>query len=314
MRRFWGLGGLSWRELARRVSREILDDDVFGQAAKLAYYFLFATFPLLLILTTVLGFMAQTGSDVLEETLALVQRVAPRSGYRLVVSTLNEVQAGANGGKLSLGIIATLWAASTGVSAIMSALNQAYELEESRPWWKAKLLSIGLTIAFGVLLITAIVTFLYGSRMLTFLAQQAGLAHTWAVIWSYAQWPVVVGFVVIAYGLMYRYAPDREQSRWAYVWPGAIAGALLWLFVSFGLRTYLHYFNRYNATYGSLGAVIILLLWFYLTGAAILIGGEVNSEIENAAAAAGEANAHLTGEKRPGEHRRGWFRRTQPQS
>lgn len=310
MSAFVTLGGLSWRELLKRVYHEILDDDVFGQSAKLAYYFLFATFPLLLILTTVLGFMTQTGSDVLDETLAFVRRVAPRSGYRLLVNTLHEVQEGANGGKLSLGILGTLWAASTGVSAIMDALNKAYEVEEGRPWWKAKLLSIFLTISFGLLLITAIVMFLYGSRMLNFLAAQAGVAEWWAIAWRYMEWPVVIGFVVIAYGLMYRYAPDLNGTKWAHVWPGAVAGALIWLIVSAGLRTYLHYFNRYNATYGSLGAVIILLLWFYLSGAAILIGGEVNSEIENAAAAAGEPDARLAGEKTPGERRFGWIRRT----
>ena len=310
MSAFWTLGGLTWRDLLKRVYHEILDDDIFGQAAKLSYYFLFATFPLLLILTTALGFMAQTGSDVLTETLAFVRRVAPRSGYNLVVSTLHEVRTGAGGGKLSFGILGTLWAASMGVSAIMDALNKAYEVEEERPWWKAKLLSIVLTIGFGLLLIIAIVSFLYGSRLLKFLAVEAGVAEWWAIIWSYAQWPVVVAFVVIAFALLYRYAPDLHGAKWAHVWPGAVSGAILWLLVSFGLRMYLTYFNRYNATYGSLGAVIILLLWFYLTGAAILIGGEVNSEIENAAAAAGEADARLAGEKTPGEHRFGWIRRT----
>ncbi|HVF27462.1 MAG TPA: YihY/virulence factor BrkB family protein, partial [Pyrinomonadaceae bacterium] len=119
--------------------------------------------------------------------------------------------------------------------------------------------------------------------------------------WKIVQWPVVLAFVILGFGLIYYFGPDLHDAKWQWITPGAVIGVLLWLLVSFGFRTYLSFFNSYSATYGSLGAVIILMLWFYLTGAAILVGGEINSEIEHAMAEAGESDAKERGEKSPGE-------------
>lgn len=304
MPRFWTSCGLGWRRLAGRVWHEILDDGVFGQAAMLSYYFLLALFPMLLILVTIFGYFAQSG-ELRASLLEYFHRVVPGSAFTLVEDTLRQITTGAGGGKLSLGIIVSLWAASNGMSAVAEGLNAAYEIKDERPWWKRQLLAIGLTVAFAAFAVVALALILAGHSIGSWLAGRAGYSDLFTNFWSLARWPIALFMVLVAVNLLYRFAPDLRNWEWKWFTPGAAVAVALWVAVSLGFRLYLHYFNSYNATYGSLGAVIILLLWFYITGAAILIGAEVNSEIENAAAEIGEPDARLAGEKVPGEKRRG---------
>lgn len=299
----WHLGGMSWRQLAGRVWHEIQDDDVFGQAAKLSFYFLLALFPLLLFLTNLFGYFAQS-AELRADLLEYFRRVVPRSAFRLVLDTLTQISSGAGGGKLSIGILATLWAASNGMAAVSDGLNAAYEIKDERPWWRKRLIAIGLTIAFALFTVTALVLVLLGGKIGSLLASSAGFEHAFAVAWNIVHWPIALFIVLVAINLLYRFAPDLKDWKWRWMTPGALVAVTLWVLASLGFRFYLRFFNAYNATYGSLGAVIILMLWFYITSAAILIGAEVNSEIENAAARAGEPGARLRGEKRPGEKRR----------
>ena len=303
MRYLWNLGGLTARELTRRVVVEAQADDVLGQSAKLSYYLVLAVFPLLIFLVTLIGVLAP-GSDLLAELLAYWRHVLPRAAYELIVTTLKEISKNAGGGKLSLGLIGTIWAASSGMGAIMSGLNKAYEVTEGRPWWKAQLIAVLLTIALAFFIVIALAIVLYGDRIGQFTAGRIGLGNQFEVLWNVIQWPIGLMFVLLAFVLLYRFAPDLRGIRFEEVTPGAIVAVALWLAVSICFRVYLQFFNHYGATYGSLGAVIILMLWFYLTGAAILVGGEVNSEIENAAARRGAPDARLPGEKVPGEKRR----------
>lgn len=291
------------RQLAVRVVHEIGADDVFGQAAKLSYYFVLALFPLLLVVVTLLGYMTQSSGEFMRTLLSYWRQVMPRSAYQLVVSTLDEVRANAGSDKLSIGIIGTLWAASNGMSAIMGGLNRAYEVKEGRPWWRAQIVAVVLTIALAAFIIAALGIVLYGNRIGELAATYVGLRSFFDNAWSIVQWPIVLVFVLTAFTLLYRFAPDLHGLEWRRTMPGAVIAVVLWLGVSLALRIYLHFFNHYTATYGSLGAMIILMLWFYLMGVAILIGGEVNSELENAAAREGDREARLPGEKHPGEKR-----------
>jgi membrane protein len=302
MPNFWQRGGLSWRQLGERVWHEIGDDDVFGQAAKMSFYFLLALFPLLLFLTNLFGYFAQS-AELRDSLLEYFRHVLPRSAFHLVVDTLNQVAEGAGRGKMSIGILATLWAASNGMAAVSGALNAAYEVRDERPWWKSRLIAIGLTIAFAFFTVTALVVILAGGKIGMLLATSAGVGQAFAVAWNIVRWPSVLLIVLIAVNLLYRFAPDLKDWKWRWMTPGALVAVALWITASLGFRYYLRYFNSYNRTYGSLGAVIILLLWFYITSIAILIGAEVNSEIESAAAERGEPDARLPGEKRPGEKR-----------
>ena len=294
----WRLGGLSWKKLARRVWDETNDDDIFGRAAQLSYYFLLALFPLLLFLTSLLGYFAQAGTELRGELLRYLGTVVPAQASALINTTVDEVSKSSGGGKLSLGLLAALWAASNGMGAICAALNVAYEVKETRSWWKVRLVAVVLTIALSVLILSALLLVLFGGRIADLIAAHFMFGDFFKTAWTILQWPLVLAFVLLAFALIYYVAPDlKERRRWAWITPGSVLAVLLWLLVSFAFRLYLHYFDSYSATYGSLGAVIILMLWFYLTGAAVLIGGEVNSEITFATEGLGKGDGRMRGEE-----------------
>lgn len=297
----WKLGGLSVTDLAKRVWHEVQEDEVFGRAAELSYYFLLALFPFLIFVTSVIGLVLGSGTGTRHQLFEYLARVMPPSAFQLINTTIQEVSSASSGGKLSFGILATLWLASNGMGAITTSLNVAYDLKESRPWWKQRLTAMGLTIALSVFIISALLLVLAGSSIAEWLASVFGFGSTFPLIWKILQWPVVLACLIFAFALIYYFAPDFREQAWTWLTPGAAIGVVLWLLVSVAFRVYLHFFNSYSATYGSLGAVIILMLWLYFTGAAVLIGGEINSEIEHAAAKQGEPEAKEKGEKAPQE-------------
>ena len=289
MLKMWTLSGLTWRELFKRVWYQINKDDVFGRAAQLSYYFLLALFPLLLFLMTVLGYLAEAGSQIRNNLLGYLGKVMPYSAIELVHKTIDEISKEKGGGKLSFGLLAALWAASNGMSAITETLNIAYDVEEKRSWWKVRLISIALTMMFAIMIILALATVLLGEKLANFLAGSVGLS---GAFWKLLQWPIVLFFLLVTFALIYYFAPNRPKPEWRWLTPGSVTAIALWLLVSFGFRIYLHFFNSYSVTYGSLGALIILMLWFYFTGVAILIGGEVNAELECAAKGKFQHKAH----------------------
>ena len=301
MASLWKFGGLGWRELAKRVWTESQNDNVFGRAAELSYYFLLALFPFLIFLTSIIGIILGSGTGTRHTFFQYLARIMPPSAFQLIDNTMYEVSESSGGGKLSFGILAALWAASNGLGAITESLNSAYDLEETRPWWKQRLTSIGLTIALSILIIGALILVVAGGHIADWLAAHYGFGPVFPIAWKIVQWPVVLACMTFAFALIYYLAPDFREQAWQWLTPGSVVGVVLWLLVSLAFRIYLHYFNSYSATYGSLGAVIILMLWLYLTGAAVLIGGEVNSEIENAAAKQGDPEAKEKGEKAPDE-------------
>jgi membrane protein len=305
MASLWRLGNLGWRELAKRVWHEVQQDEVFSRAAELSYYFLLALFPFLIFLTSTIGIVMGSGTGTRHALFNYLGRVMPPSAFALIDSTMWEVSSSSSGGKLSFGILAALWAASNGLSAITTSLNTAYNVKESRPWWKQRLTAIGLTMALSVLIILALTLVVAGGNIADWLAAAYGFGGTFPLIWKIIQWPVVLGSIILAFALIYYFAPDLREQEWTWLTPGAAIGVALWLLVSVAFRVYLHFFDSYSKTYGSLGAVIILMLWLYFTGAAVLIGGEVNSEIENAAAQQGEPEAKEKGEKSPDENTHG---------
>src|SRR5918998_405872 len=299
------LGGLGWKELAKRVYAEVQDDDVLGRSAQLSYYFLLALFPALLFLTSLLGYLAGEDSQLRQGLFDYLAAVLPGEASKLVSQTVNDVTQSSGGGKLSFRILATLWAASNGMGAISESLNAAYDLKETRPWWKVRLSAVGLTLALTLLIVTALVLVLYGHDIADAVAGRLGLGSAFATAWKVIQWPLVLVFVLLAFALIYYFGPDSQNQHWKWITPGAVVGVTLWLLISFAFKTYLEFFNSYSATYGSLGAVIILMLWFYFTGTSILVGGEINSEIENEMARQGAADAKEKGEKAPDQKEQG---------
>ena len=243
--------------------------------------------------------LAGPGSQLRESLLKYLGTTMPNAAYGLVEKTLQETSRASSGGKLALGLILALWSASAGMAALQDTLNAVYGVKEGRPLWKSRGLAIVLTILCSVLVLVTLAIILYGNQAANFVSAHLGLGPVITWTWKIVQWPIAFFFLALVFAIIYYAAPDVEQRHWQWISPGAVVGILLWLAVSFGFRVYLHFFNSYSATYGALGAVIILLLWFYMTGAAILAGAEVNVEIENAAAERGEPEAKHKGEKRP---------------
>ena len=276
-----------WRVWARAE-----EDEILGRSAQLSYYFLLALFPLLLFVITLFGYLNGAGSHLRQKLITYLGNVMPDSAFQLVVATMDQITNARGGGKLWFGLLAALWAASSGLNALAQALNAAYDVLETRPWWKVRLISIALTVAIAILIISALLIVLYGGRLGDFLATLANESYAFTVAWKILQWPIALAFVFIAFSLIYQFGPNvgarrsgkrlpASDFRRRWLSPGVVVAVILWLLVSLGFRLYLHFFNSYSATYGSLGAVIILMLWFYLTGAAILLGGEINCELES---------------------------------
>lgn len=302
--RGWRISGWRWKTFGKHFWTKLNKDDVLNRAAILSYYFLLALFPLLLFLTALLGYFANGGTELRRSLLTYLRAIVPVSAFDLINTTVAEISQNTSGGKLSFGLLTSLWFASSGMGAIIEALNVAYDVKETRPWWRRTLVAILLTIALAVLIITALALMFYGSRIAAGIANRYGFGAAFTPAWTVLQWLFVVVFVFLAFELIYYFAPDLHEQQLRWLAPGAIIGVFLWLLVSFLFGSYLNFYNTYSVVYGSLGAVIILMLWFYLTGVTILVGGEVNAIIEQAAARAGNPEAKAAGEKLPDESAR----------
>ncbi|MGH7321168.1 MAG: YihY/virulence factor BrkB family protein [Candidatus Rokuibacteriota bacterium] len=266
---------MSVRELARRVWNEVRADEVLDRSASLSYYFLFALFPALLFLTTLLGLLPWRLMDQLMEYVA---RVLPGDAAPLVQKTLVEIIWGAHPGLLSIGIAAALWTASSGMTAIMTALNIAFDVEDRRAWWRRRLIALALTVGFSILIPTALVLLIFGERMGQTLADWIGLGWAFRAIWQLLRWSAVLACVLTLVGLIYSLAPAGRR-RWRWVTPGSIFAVAGWLVLSIALRLYVANYGNYNKTYGSIAGVILLLSWLYMTGVVLLVGAEIDSEI-----------------------------------
>lgn len=263
--------------VVRRIWSEISDDEVFDRAAALSYYLLFALFPMLLFLTALLGMLP---FHLMRVLMRFLDTLLPGD---VVERTLAEISRGATGGLLSIGIAGALWSASNGMGALMTALNIAYDVEERRPWWRRKLTAIGLTVGMALFIPAALILLLSGERVIDIAAGWLGLGSAFAQAWSIARWPVLVALGAVGMALVYHFAPAQRPMwhRWAFT-PGSLFAVAAWLVMSSGLRVYAAHFGNYATTYGSIGGVILLLLWLYLTGVVLLVGAEIDSEIERA--------------------------------
>src|SRR5262245_55767128 len=281
----WTLGGLSVRELAARVWTEIWKDELTDRAAALSYYFVFALFPSLLFLTTLIGLVAEPA--LMERFLTPMLDLLPPDAASLLRRTLAEVQRGASGRLLSVGALAALWGASRGMVSIIATLNVVYGVTNPRPWWRQQLLAVAITGSFSILALLALLSLVFGERLGQAAAAWAGRGEAFATVWGLLQWPL--GFLCVLTGmdLVYHLAP-AVRLRWHWLTPGSLFAGVTWTVVSLGLRAYVSQFANYNAMYGSIGGVILLLLWLYLSGMALLVGGEINSVIARAAAERGE--------------------------
>lgn len=293
----WRFGGLARRELLRRTWNGINQNDLINRAYELAFNFLFALFPLLIFLTTLLGLFASESTILRGNLLTYFQLVLPPDAAHLIAHTLRETTENATGGKATFGLLFALYSGTAGMTQLTSTLNAAYEVHETRSWIRVHLISLGLTLVMSSLMIGALLLVLFGGEAAHFVRHSLGLGIAAYLLIKTFQWTLALCLVIIAFAAIYYFAPDVDDQRWYWITPGSMVGVILWAAVSAGFRAYLHFFNSYSATYGSLGAVIILMLWFYVAGLALLIGGQINATIEHAAAEHGHPEAKSRGEK-----------------
>ena len=281
----WNLEGVPAKVIAKNTWNAIFEDNLLGRSAELGFYFLFALFPTLFTACSVLGLAARSAFHIYERLLQYLAIVAPPSALGTVLEAFNQTTAAASSGKLTFGLVAALWSASVGFVAIQESLNVVYRVKETRPYWKARLSAIGITFVLSVV-ITLMLASLLAGDFFARLAHRHIYHHLLAALTAGSLralgWVVATGFLSLLFALIYYFGPDVKVKQWRWLTPGSALGMVGWLLASLGLRIYVHYFNNYSATYGSLGTVIILLTWFYLSGLMLLVGGEINSEIEAA--------------------------------
>ena len=283
------LGGLTITELAGRVWSEMTDDSVWDAAAQLGYYFLLALFPLLIFMLSLVALVPDL--DLVGSLLGALQSVMPGSAYDLVGSEIERILASSNGGLLTFGMLGTVWAASSGVVSLIGTLDRAYEVDEQRGFVKLRLTAIGLTVALVALLVTGGVLLTAGDAIVEWAAGLLGLDWIGRVVGTAVSYLVGLGLLFAALEVVYFFGPDLEDQKWHWVTPGSIVGVLLFVAASIGFTLYLRFNDSYSVTYGSIGAVIVLMLWLYLLGLSIVVGAEVNSEIAKAARARGREDA-----------------------
>lgn len=277
--------GLNWKELPGRIWQQFWRHRVLDQSAMLSFYFLVSIFPLLLFLMILLGLLLQSGHEFQNILRHYLEAVVPRvTATRLIDTTLGEISRGSGALKLSTALLFTWWSASQGMLAVVKGINNAYETAESRPWWKSYLVASGLTVACLLLFAGALLLLMYGGRLSDVAAHRWGGGGFVAGIWHVLSGLFVLGCVLAAFNLIYVWGPNVTHRRWHWLMPGTLAGVAIWILSSFGLKLYLSVFDPLTLSYGSVGAVIVLLMWLYLSGIAVLVGAEVNSIVENASA------------------------------
>lgn len=282
-----GLRGLGPLALIKKSIKAFGEDDMSTYAAALAYQILFSLFPFFIFLIALISTLHLP--DFMMWLREQAQMFLPQQAMEQVNTVLEQLQQ-PRGGLLSVGAIVALWTASAGARATMNALNVAYDIKESRPTWKVYLLSIFYTLAVTAMLIGSAALLLVGPQAMEWLASQIGFQQFFVTLWTWLRWPVALILLCLSVALVYYSAPDAQQ-KFRFITPGAILSVIVWVLASIGFNYYVNNFADYNATYGSIGAVILLLLYFYISSSVLLFGAEINAVIEH----------HAPTGKNPGE-------------
>jgi membrane protein len=293
----FGRGRISLKTLGVRVFQKITDHGVFNSAASLSYYFVFSLFPFLFFLATVTAYLPILSSSM-TEVLDAARGVLPRAAMDLIDQHLRTQAANSRPKLMTLGLLVTLYSASRGVDGIRAALNLAYDVKESRPLWKTEALAFGMTIGGGLLILLSVSMLVTGGDLGFWLARHLGIDSVYVFAWHWARWPVTVLLVMLLAALVYYVLPDVEQE-FRFITPGSVLGTLVSLGATLVFSPYAAHFGSYNVTYGSIGGVIILMTWFYISGLIYLVGGEINAVVEHQSLEGKREGARASGEAPP---------------
>lgn len=265
--------------LLKRTGSEIMDDNVLGIAAQVAYYFFFSLFPIFLFLAPLLALVGdkqQTFTFLLQQA----RQAVPGEAFKLVEDVVAEVVFSPSApGVVSVGALLALWSGSNVFSALQDALNTAYDVEkDERPWWKKKLIALGCLVGVGLLFVTATVVLLSGDDIVGWVGDKVGLGEQTRFLWNLVQFPLALGMLVVTGFIVFKFLPAVRQRN-AHVWVAALTTTLLWLVATLLFRWYVQNFGSFNKTYGTIGAVIVLLSWMYYSMIVVLVGGELAAEL-----------------------------------
>ncbi len=260
--------------LVRRVAKASYEDDILSYAAQLGFYFMLALFPALLGITALLGMLPP--EVVVPTLMPYAEKILPADSLSLVDQYVEQLGKAGGGGVFSMSLLGALWAASWGMMAIINSLNVVLRVQETRPLWKSFGIAILLTVGAAAFVMVSLSLILAGKTLSQWVADTTGFDWWVNVIWSVLQWPVVIVLFLTAIDLIYKWAPNSLQD-WQWVTPGSLLAVLLWILLSVGLKFMVENFINYHLVYGSITGVIILMMWLYLSGLSLLIGGELNA-------------------------------------
>lgn len=289
--------GVSTKQFLVDLNQEIGDDNVFNGAAALGFYLTLAIFPAIILLMTIIPYLPVDNVD--KAIMDLLGQALPPEAFGMVEGVVTEVTREQRGGLLSFGLLGTLWAASSGMIAIMDQLNITYDVKEARSFVRARATAIILSLLFGLLVIGAFSLIVLGGVIQDWIGNRFGFSDALLTFFVVFRWIMIVLALLLGFAIIYRYAPNVEQ-KFMFITPGSVLGVTLLIIVSLGFAFYTSNFADYSATYGSIGAVIILMLWLYIAGLVILIGSEINSLLEHYS-----PEGKRKGEKKEGKRRGG---------
>jgi membrane protein len=263
--------------VAWRVGVQIVRGNAFGIAAQIAYNFLFALFPFLITLVSLATYFPIHG--LLRRFLDAVHPLLPTNAYDLVAHQLALTFESHHGGLLTLGLVLSIWSASSAVTALVTGLNEAYGVKETRPFWHIRAMAVLMTLTGSAAMLAVLSIIIVGGRIGRWLSNELGEPRLYSVTWSLVRWPVTAAIVMVGLSALYHFCPNVKR-RFRLVTPGTIAGTALWLASTLGFSVYVNHSSNYNAMYGSLAAVVVLLTGFYVSGLALILGGQIDAVVE----------------------------------
>jgi membrane protein len=279
--------------LAKCVGKEVLADDVLGLSAELAYYFFFSLFPIMLFITPVLSFFGNE-QEIVNWVLTQLGHAIPPEAQALVADVIRSVVTTNAPGLMSVGALLALWAGSNVFNNLINALNKAYDVEETRPFWKRRLLAMGMVVLAGLVVGTATITVVAGEYIIDWVGRILGVAESTRSTLTIVQYTLSLLFLIGMAWMTYRLLPNTRQSGW-HLLVGAVFTTVTWVIVTLGFKLYVVNFGNYSATYGTIGAIIVLLTWMYLTMVVLLTGGELASELHKGTASVATRGGKLFG-------------------
>jgi membrane protein len=270
----------TWWGVLKRVAREYKRDNLSDWAAALTYYAILSLFPALLVLVSALRLFGRSAVDTVINNIAQLAPGATRDILRGAVNNIMNGGSGTAGVLAIVSLVAALWSASGYVAAFMRAANAIYDVPEGRPIWKKLPIRLGVTIVTGVLVSVSAFAVVLTGRLAEQVGKLVGLGKVATQVWDVAKWPVLVLIISLVFAILYWASPNARQGGFRWVSPGGLVAVVIWLAGSAGFGLYVANFGSYNKTYGALAAIVIFLVWLYLTNTAILLGAELDAELE----------------------------------